>query len=161
MPGSLTSGFLWSRWRGRRSRHSRRMCNPHFYVSGKWPIDTEAIVHYDCLGTNVLTQNGIKNFRTKQQQNTTKSKAIYVIPVIFCLPLTPKRVKQNWPYHAYTGTRRSGDGIMAFMGMGYGIISLATRWKSQWMNFVPHYECLNQLPFVYETSASQVKTSNR
>ena len=35
MPGSLTSGFLWSRWWGERSRHSRRMRNPQFYVSGK------------------------------------------------------------------------------------------------------------------------------
>ena len=35
MPGTLTSGFLWSRWRGKRSRHSRRMRNPQFYVSGK------------------------------------------------------------------------------------------------------------------------------
>ena len=35
MPGSLTSGFLWSRWRGKRSQHSRRMRNPQFYVSGK------------------------------------------------------------------------------------------------------------------------------
>ena len=35
MPGSLTSGFLWSRWRGKRSRHSRRMRNPQFYVSDK------------------------------------------------------------------------------------------------------------------------------
>ena len=25
MPGSLTSGFLWSRWQGKRSRHSRRI----------------------------------------------------------------------------------------------------------------------------------------
>ena len=39
MPGSLPSGFLWSRWRGKRSRHSRRMLNPQFYVSGKRPID--------------------------------------------------------------------------------------------------------------------------
>ena len=30
MPGSLTSGFLWSRWRGKRSRHSRRMRNSQF-----------------------------------------------------------------------------------------------------------------------------------
>ena len=36
--GSLTSGFLWSRWRGKRSRHSRRMRNPQFYVSGKRPM---------------------------------------------------------------------------------------------------------------------------
>ena len=38
MPGPLTSGFLWSRWRGKRSRHSRRMHNPQFNVSGKRPI---------------------------------------------------------------------------------------------------------------------------
>ena len=39
MSGLLTSGFLWSRWRGKRSRHSRRMHNPQFYVSGKRPIE--------------------------------------------------------------------------------------------------------------------------
>ena len=38
MPGSLTSGFLWIMWRGKRSRHSRRMRNPQFYVSGKRPM---------------------------------------------------------------------------------------------------------------------------
>ena len=38
MPGSLTSGFLWSRWRGKNSRHSRRMRNPQFYVSGMRPM---------------------------------------------------------------------------------------------------------------------------
>ena len=38
MPGSLTSCFIWSRWRGRRSRHSRRMHNPRFCVSGKRPV---------------------------------------------------------------------------------------------------------------------------
>ena len=36
MPGGLTSGFL--RWRGKHSRHSRRMPNPQFYVSGKRPM---------------------------------------------------------------------------------------------------------------------------
>ena len=38
MPESLTSGFLWSRWRGKRSRHFRRMRNPQFYVSGRRPM---------------------------------------------------------------------------------------------------------------------------
>ena len=37
-PGSLTNGFLWIRWRGKRSRHSRRMHNPQFWVSGMRPI---------------------------------------------------------------------------------------------------------------------------
>ena len=35
MPGSLISGFPWRRWREKRSRHSRRMPNPQFYISGK------------------------------------------------------------------------------------------------------------------------------
>ena len=42
MPGSLYSGFLWSRWQGKRSRHSRRMRNPQFYVSGKRPMAAPA-----------------------------------------------------------------------------------------------------------------------
>ena len=35
MSGLLTGGFLWSQWRGKRSRHSRRMRNPQFCISGK------------------------------------------------------------------------------------------------------------------------------
>ena len=46
MPGSLTSGFLWCRWQGKRSRHSRRMHNPQFYVSGKRPMDTVAVIQF-------------------------------------------------------------------------------------------------------------------
>ena len=38
MLGSLTSGFLWSRWQGKCSRHSQRMRNPQFYISGKRPM---------------------------------------------------------------------------------------------------------------------------
>ena len=40
MPGSLTSGLLWNWWRRKRSRHSRRMRNPQFYVSDKRSIAT-------------------------------------------------------------------------------------------------------------------------
>ena len=32
MLGSLTNGFLWSWWLGKRSRQSRRMRNPQFYM---------------------------------------------------------------------------------------------------------------------------------
>ena len=35
MLGSLTSCCLWSRWRGKCPRHSRRMRNLHFFVCGK------------------------------------------------------------------------------------------------------------------------------
>ena len=38
MPRSITSSFLWSRWRGKRSRHSRLMRKSQFYVSGKRPM---------------------------------------------------------------------------------------------------------------------------
>ena len=38
MPGSLINGFLCSRWRGKRSRHSQRMRNSQFYVPGNRPI---------------------------------------------------------------------------------------------------------------------------
>ena len=38
MSGSLTSGFLWSRWREKYSQHSWRMRNSQFYVFGKRPI---------------------------------------------------------------------------------------------------------------------------
>ena len=46
MPGSLTCDFIWSWWREKRSRHSRRMRNPQFYVSGKRPIASEATAKY-------------------------------------------------------------------------------------------------------------------
>ena len=36
--GSLTSGLVWIRWRGKCSRHFRRMRNPQFGVSGKRPM---------------------------------------------------------------------------------------------------------------------------
>ena len=38
VPESLASGCLWSRWQGKRSRHSRCMRNPLFNVSGKRPL---------------------------------------------------------------------------------------------------------------------------
>ena len=38
IPGSLINGFPWSRWRGKRSRHSRCMCSPQFYVFVKKPM---------------------------------------------------------------------------------------------------------------------------
>ena len=54
MPGSLTSGPLWSWWRGKRSRHSWRMRNPQFYVSGKRPIARVGLLewsssHFICI----------------------------------------------------------------------------------------------------------------
>ena len=55
MPGSLTSGFLWSRWWGKLSRHSRRMCNPEFYVSGKRTIASGNVSHPSLCRLLLLT----------------------------------------------------------------------------------------------------------
>ena len=41
MTVSVTSGFLWSQWQGKRYRHSRNICNPQFSVSGKRPMQKE------------------------------------------------------------------------------------------------------------------------
>ena len=40
----LTSIFLWSRWWGKLSRHSRCWCNPQFCVSGKSPMQSQILV---------------------------------------------------------------------------------------------------------------------
>ena len=44
MPGSLSSGFPWGQWRGKRSRHLRCMRNPQFYVSGKRPMALRCLI---------------------------------------------------------------------------------------------------------------------
>ena len=48
MPGPLSSGLLWSWWCGKRSRHSRRLRNLQFFVSGKRPMAycRQLIGHY-------------------------------------------------------------------------------------------------------------------
>ena len=53
MPGSLTSLFIWSRWRGKRPRHSPRMRNPQFCVSDKRPMwwDRKAACPFVCEPT--------------------------------------------------------------------------------------------------------------
>ena len=50
----LTSGFIWSRWREERSRHSRRMRKPRFYVSGKRSMGMIAV--YYITGINVAAE---------------------------------------------------------------------------------------------------------
>ena len=61
---SLTSGFLYTRWRVKRPRHSRCMRNPRFCVSGKRPImhpvnnqRTTKALHscYLCFISSVIT----------------------------------------------------------------------------------------------------------
>ena len=58
MSESLTSCFLWSRWWGKRSRHSRRMLNQQFYVSGMRPI-----LEWDFLPTSTGEAGSIIAFQ--------------------------------------------------------------------------------------------------
>ena len=58
MPGSLTSGFLWSLWRGQHSRHSLGMHNLQFYVSGKRPIPTLPVPEIKALSLIKLHTSG-------------------------------------------------------------------------------------------------------
>ena len=57
MPGSLTSGFLWSRRRGKRSRHSRRMRNSQLCLSGKRPMDELLLPTYNSGCNNMSVPN--------------------------------------------------------------------------------------------------------
>ena len=45
MMGSITSGLVWSRWRGKRSRHSRRMRNPQFSLFCKRPMTRSTLIN--------------------------------------------------------------------------------------------------------------------
>ena len=72
MPGSLTNGFLWGRWRGKRPRYSRRMRNPQFYVSDKRPMlhTTSCFTGPCCIRAQLLkcmpaercVKSGMKNY---------------------------------------------------------------------------------------------------
>ena len=64
MPESQTSGFLWGRWRGKRSRHSQRMRHTQFYVSGKRPMPVNH--------SQIIWVNNFHKFRNcLQNQNHT------------------------------------------------------------------------------------------
>ena len=64
MSGSLTSGFLWSWWRGKLSRHSRRIHNLQFYVSGKRFIENVKPTSMENDNTCVLCKKYIFNFES-------------------------------------------------------------------------------------------------
>ena len=45
MPGSLARGYLWNKWWGKHSRHSRHMFNPQIYVSGQRPMGASVMIY--------------------------------------------------------------------------------------------------------------------
>ena len=58
MPGSLTRGFLWSRWWEKCSLHSLRMRNPQFYVSRKRLIANAWIIFINLWIAPLNFRNG-------------------------------------------------------------------------------------------------------
>ena len=86
MPGSLTSGFLWSRWREKRSRHSRRMRNRNFMylVRGplgldRWPMTSPKIgrdpikLRRDAFLVNHILKNWSRSNYNYWRQNSSQS----------------------------------------------------------------------------------------
>ena len=71
---SLTSGFLWSQWRGKRSRSSRCMRNPQFYVSGKRSM--VSVQSYRSSGGEVIQEDMDAIYQT-----TTKVKQVCVFRI--------------------------------------------------------------------------------
>ena len=66
MSGSLTSNFLWSRWRGKCSRHSRRMRNRNFTYLVRGPYEKISATGAFCRRFSSHTQIVFKqNFNWK------------------------------------------------------------------------------------------------
>ena len=61
MPGSLTSGFIWSRWREKRSRHYRCMRNLQFYVSGKRPYRVTSPEYANSTIMDIMSTHQVSN----------------------------------------------------------------------------------------------------
>ena len=59
MPGSLNSGFLLIRWRGKHSQHFRRMRSTQFYVSGKRPMGTHVLQIYHFVWKKICTDSTV------------------------------------------------------------------------------------------------------
>ena len=88
MSGSITSGFRLSWWRGKRSRHSRRMRNPQFYLSDKTPMEFQPVhVTSSCVVMAVVYQMSINVMVPRIAQTTVMNSSIldvvrYVNPII-------------------------------------------------------------------------------
>ena len=84
LPESLTSGFLWSRWRGKRCRHSRCKRNPQFYVSGKRPMhcsvkkNCENTARAICTYINIYTG---ENITTMMSSVIERSQILFIFRI--------------------------------------------------------------------------------
>ena len=81
MRWSLISGFLWSWWQGKCSRHYRRMRNLQFYVSGKRPMVLNEYDRYGVVfpGNFNFLSPGWCQWIPFQNKNTNKTFCFYVL----------------------------------------------------------------------------------
>ena len=90
MMGSLTSGFLWSRWWGKRFRNSRRMRHPQFCVSSKRPMPTS---NYQLRAPSihqVITSSNDDQFSSNDDTYIRRK-----------LSMTWQKAKKTWLYQSY------------------------------------------------------------
>ena len=112
MLGSLTSGCLWSQWRGKRSRHSWCMRNPQFYVSGKRPMVQ------DCVAFGALNKE-IAKISTRGldylEVYTLKSMSFDFLYLQMMPEMTPNKMKPivSQASHPFVW------GIMFYPGSGF------------------------------------------
>ena len=78
MPGSLTRGFHWSRWREKRSRHSQCMTNPQFYVSGKRPMSRYHFLSVTRIFLRLLANMLILNLAVTKNSTARYELSIFV-----------------------------------------------------------------------------------
>ena len=99
-PGSLPSGYLWSRWQVKRSR---RMRNPQFHISGKGPICSTVSTYPDAWLCMVLFYDIFVNTnsisRTSRYLDVNTKFSSDVTRFFFmkrCIVLGAASVTSNW-----------------------------------------------------------------
>ena len=150
MPRSLTSGFLWSRWRGKCSRHSRCMRSPQLYVSGKMPIPLKTESYHDA--NFVVTCGRYRRLSLWQPAvppMTTKFaswRPLFSVTVFLCnsltcldIPLCADTNSQAYFVPCWTETRRVYTCMRA--------LSVSPWWRLKWKHFLRYWS------FVRESTA--------
>ena len=98
MPGSLYNGILWGRWRGKRSRHSRRMRNQKFCASGKRPITTYLAL-YISPGLDGFNNASCIHSATNKTDTDQKPHTLYqqkYLLLIQCKTRPTRRWRKAW-----------------------------------------------------------------
>ena len=136
MPRSLTTDFLWSRWWGKRSRNSRRMRNPQFYVTGKRQIvprtpTSHALPSHPMLTLPLPLKQMYRKYacNTKAIQNTNEITGIQNLALM----------KPAWQSSGYAVhiSEPAVDGIISPVWTDHSCIATA---HDRWV-YICHWPC--------------------